>query len=125
MNLDKLVSECPFGIEALKNGSIGGPIKGNSKTVIKEVNNWNDEYEVIIIKPVFYWTNYYDWCLEHETPFSNKDLIAIPNEKRKYILLQRLSKLNKISKELQKTDYYNNYSIEQWKHIERRESYNG
>jgi len=123
--LKELVSECPFGIEALNNNLIKGPIKGNSKTVIHEVKNWSDEFEVVIITPTFYWKNYYNWCIENEAHLATNDLIAIPNEKRKYILLQRLSILNATSKELQKSDYYKNYTKEQWQHIERREKLNG
>tara|TARA_R110000824_G_scaffold308586_1_gene496022 strand:- start:633 stop:1001 length:369 start_codon:yes stop_codon:yes gene_type:complete len=121
MNLSNLVSECPFGLQALEDGLVKGPIIGNSKTIVHEIKKWNDEFEVIIINPSFYWLNYYDWCIENEKLFATYDLIAIPNEKRKYILLQRLSKLNKVSKKLQETNYYKDYTKEQWQHIERRE----
>ena len=123
--LYKLVEECPFGKQAYEKNSIK-VVKGNSKTVIHEVNRWNDKYEVVMIIPDFYWRNYYNWCIENEPHLATNDLIAIANEKKKYVLLQRLSLLNEASKHLQeKTDYYKNYTKEQWKHIERREKLNG
>ena len=56
-----------------------------------------------------------------EKTFSKKDLIAIPNGKDKYILIQRLKELVLASDKLEEeTDYYKNYSKQQYKHVQRR-----
>ena len=123
--LESWAGECPFGTIALDREEVKGPIKGNSKTVLHEIDLWDNKHEVVVIIPAFYWTNYYQWCLDNEVHFASVDLIAIPNQEKGYILLQKLSKLNEVSKKLQETDYYDNYTEKQWEHIRRREELNG
>ena len=120
--LEAWAGECPFGSIALDRGEVKGPIKGNSKTILHEIRSWNNKYEVVVIIPVFYWGNYYNWCIKNEVHLATQDFIAIPNQQKGYILLQKLSKLNEVSKKLQLTDYYDNYTQEQWDHVKRREA---
>jgi len=116
---------CPFSTSALNKGLIGGPFKATGKTVISKAMTWNDEYEVIILKPIFLWKNFYSWCIKKEKFFSEFDLIAIPNEQKQFILLQRLSTLVKAGEELMKTGYYEKYTEQQMKDYKRRIELNG
>lgn len=111
---------CPFASDILNNGLVSNPKKANAKTIISEAMRWNDEYEVMIFKPIFLWKNFYSWCIKKEEFFSEFDLIAIPNEQKQFILLQRLSTLVKAGEELMKTGYYEKYTEEQMKDYKRR-----
>ena len=116
---------CPYSAAALKGGLIGGPIKATAKTVIASAITWTDKYEVIIFRPIFLWRNFYSWCINKEEFFAEFDLIAIPNEQKQFILLQRLSTLVKAGEELMKNGYYEKYTEEQMKDYERRRKLNG
>ena len=120
--LDEIVgtSDCPFATETLAEGRVR-IVKGNAITILKEVDDWNDQYEVIVIIPKS-WSggNYYDWCLSMETELAKRDLIAIPNSKQGYILLQRLSDLVDASNSLLKSGFYDDYTREQISHVIRR-----
>ena len=55
-----------------------------------------------------------------EEVFAKDDLIAIPNAKEGYVLLQRLSDLVTASNSLLKGGFYDDYSMEQIAHVIRR-----
>ncbi len=118
--LDDIVrnSNCPFATETLADGR-AKIIEGNYNTLMTEVDNWNDEYEVIVILPKN-WTTYYKWCLSMEEVFAKDDLIAIPNAKEGYVLLQRLSDLVDASNSLMRSGFYDDYTMEQIAHVIRR-----
>ena len=106
---------CPFAKKAIDKGKVLGPIKGNQKVVLSMIDNWNDDYEVIVIEPHFWWENFGKWCVEQEEKFAVFDLTAIANVEKGFILIQRLSDLIKTGEYLRKeTNYYDNYSILDW-----------
>lgn len=111
-------SDCPFATETLADGRVK-IVEGNYHTLMTEADNWNDQYEVIVILPKE-WTTYYKWCLSMEEVFAKDDLIAIPNAKEGYVLLQRLSDLVAASNSLLKGGFYDDYSMEQIAHVIRR-----
>ncbi len=111
-------SDCPFATETLADGRVK-IVEGNYHTLMTEADNWNDQYEVIVILPKE-WTTYYKWCLSMEEVFAKDDLIAIPNAKEGYVLLQRLSDLVTASNSLLKGGFYDDYSMEQIAHVIRR-----
>jgi len=111
-------SDCPFAIETLADGRVK-IVEGNYHTLMTEADNWNDQYEVIVILPKE-WTTYYKWCLSMEEVFAKDDLIAIPNAKEGYVLLQRLSDLVAASNSLLNGGFYDDYSMEQIAHVIRR-----
>ena len=111
-------SDCPFATETLADGRVK-IVEGNYHTLMTEADNWNDQYEVIVILPKA-WTTYYKWCLSMEEVFAKDDLIAIPNAKEGYVLLQRLSDLVTASNSLFKGGFYDDYSMEQIAHVIRR-----
>lgn len=111
-------SDCPFATETLADGRVK-IVEGNYHTLMTEADNWNDQYEVIVILPEE-WTTYYKWCLSMEEVFAKDDLIAIPNAKEGYVLLQRLSDLVTASNSLLKGGFYDDYSMEQIAHVIRR-----
>ena len=111
-------SDCPFATETLADGRVK-IVEGNYHTLMTEADNWNDQYEVIVILPKE-WTTYYNWCLSMEEVFAKDDLIAIPNAKEGYVLLQRLSDLVTASNSLLKGGFYDDYSMEQIAHVIRR-----
>ena len=99
-------SNCPFAEIAFKNNEVK-IIHGGPKEIIQKVNNWDDKIKVVVVIPVFGWFRWFSWCLDMEKTFSKKDLIAIPNGKDKYILIQRLKELVLASDKLEEeTDYY-------------------
>ena len=118
--LDEIVrdSNCPFATETLADGR-AKIVEGNYHTLMAEVDNWNDQYEVIVILPKN-WTTYYKWCLSMEEVFAKDDLIAIPNAKQGYVLLQRLSDLVEASNSLLRSGFYDDYTMEQISHVIRR-----
>lgn len=111
-------SDCPFATETLADGRVK-IVEGNYHTLMTEADNWNDQYEVIVILPKE-WTTYYKWCLSMEEVFAKDDLIAIPNAKEGYVLLQRLSDLVAASNSLLNGGFYDDYSMEQIAHVIRR-----
>ena len=112
--------KCPFSKKAFDEGKVK-VIKGDPQVIITNVAMWNDSYEVIVIKPAFGWVKWYDWCLKMESQFAKDNLIAIPNARDGYILLQRLDHLISASNWLEEnTDYYENYTKEMYEHVERR-----
>ena len=113
-------NKCPFSKSAYDRGKVL-EVLGNKKDFLKYIENWSDEYEVIVFKPKFFFF-FYSYCLRIEKNLSELDLIAIPNVKEKYILIQRLNELVDASNELFKTDYYNHYTRSQMKHVIRRRS---
>ena len=118
--LDDIVrnSNCPFATETLADGG-AKIVEGDYRTLKAEVDNWNDEYEVVVILPKN-WTTYYKWCLSMEEVYAIVDLIAIPNSKEGYVLLQRLSDLVDASNSLMKSGFYDDYTMEQIAHVIRR-----
>ena len=118
--LDDIVrnSNCPFATETLADGR-AKIVEGDYRTLKAEVDNWNDDYEVVVILPKN-WTTYYKWCLSMEEVYAIVDLIAIPNAKEGYILLQRLSDLVEASNSLMKSGFYDDYTMEQISHVIRR-----
>ena len=112
--------KCPFSKKAFDEGKVK-VIKGDPQVIITNVAMWDDSYEVIVIKPTLGWIRWYDWCLKMESQFSKDNLIAIPNARDGYILLQRLDHLISASDWLEEnTDYYENYTKEMYEHVERR-----
>ena len=43
-------SDCPFATETLADGRVK-IVEGNYHTLMTEADNWNDQYEVIVILP--------------------------------------------------------------------------
>ena len=123
--IEWMAEGCPFAANSLKDGLIGGPKKATAKTILAAAITWNDEYEVIIFKPLFIWKSFYRWCIEKEKFLSELDLIAIPNEPKQFILLQRLSTLVKAGEELMSKGYYEKYTEKQMEDYERRRKLNG
>jgi len=117
MNVKQVISSsgCPFA-ENAKTTEAGG----NSKSLERIIMNWDDAFDVVIFKPSFYWTTYYNYCIHNELTFSSFNLIAIPNEKVGYILIQKLDELIEASEKLEAEGYYKNYTEKQWEHIKRR-----
>ena len=113
-------NKCPFSKSAYDRGKVL-EVTGNKKDLLNYIKNWSDEYEVIVFKPRLFFF-FYSYCLRIEKRLSKLDLIAIPNAKEKYILIQRLNELVEASNELLKTDYYDNYTRSQMKHVKRRRS---
>ena len=115
----KLISDsnCPFAQEAIERGKVA-IVRGNKTDIIRHVISWDDSLEVLVIIPS--WKNYYHWCIANEERFARDNLIAIPNQKEGYILLQRLTDLVEASDNLMKTGYYDNFTSEQFSHVLRR-----
>lgn len=111
-------SDCPFATETLAGGR-AKIVEGNYFTLMDEVEAWDDAYEVIVILPKN-WTTYYKWCISMEEVLARKDLIAIPNAKEGYVLLQRLSDLVDASNSLLRSGFYDDYTKEQISHVIRR-----
>ena len=106
---------CPFAKEAIEKGKVLGPIKGNQKVVLSMIESWNDTYDVIVVEPHIWWNGFGEWCLEHEPHFATRDLTAIANVEKGFILIQRLTDLVKVGEMLRKTtNYYDNYGVLEW-----------
>lgn len=106
---------CPFAKEVIEKGKVLGPIKGNQKLVLSMIESWDDTYHVVVIEPHIWWKNFGEWCLENEPHFATKDLTAIANVEKGFILVQRLTELVKVGEILRKTtNYYDNYGLLEW-----------
>jgi len=106
---------CPFARQAIEKGKVLGPIKGNQKVVLSIIENWNNTYDVVVIEPHIWWENYGEWCIENEPHFATRDLTAIANVEKGFILVQKLTELVKVGEILRKTtDYYDNYGVLEW-----------
>jgi len=106
---------CPYAKESIRKGKVLGPIKGNQKVILSFINNWNDEYDVIVIQPHLWWDNFGEWCVINEPKFAKLDLTAIANVEKGFILIQKLSELVETGEILRKTtNYYDNYTLADW-----------
>ena len=111
-------SECPFAEETMAEGRVK-IVKGGFQDLMREVEEWDDRFEVIVIIPSNF-KKYYQVCISIESELAKDDLIAIPNEKQHYILLQRLSDLVTASNSLIHSGFYDSYTSEQIEHVLRR-----
>ena len=118
--LDEIVnsSECPFAEETMAEGRVK-IVKGGFQDLMREAKEWNDRFEVIVVIPDNF-KKYYQVCISIESELAKDDLIAIPNEKQHYILLQRLSDLVSASHSLIHSGFYDSYTSEQIQHVLRR-----
>ena len=115
-------NSCPFSKAAYENDRVL-EVVGGKKDLQRFVDNWDDKYQVIVLKPKFSFFGWYSYCIKMERCFSKSDLIAIPNAKDKYILIQRLQELvNASNYLLENTDYYLNCNKSQMADLERRRS---
>ena len=111
-------SECPFAEETMAEGR-AKIVKGGFQDLMREAEEWDDRFEVIVIIPSNF-KKYYQVCISIESELAKDDLIAIPNEKQHYILLQRLSDLVTASNSLIHSGFYDSYTSEQIQHVLRR-----
>ena len=118
--LDEIVnsSECPFAEETMAEGRVK-IVKGGFQDLMREAKEWDDRFEVIVVIPDNF-KKYYQVCISIESELAKDDLIAIPNEKQHYILLQRLSDLVSASTSLIHSGFYDSYTSEQIQHVLRR-----
>ena len=118
--LDEIVnsSECPFAEETMAEGRVK-IVKGGFQALMREAKEWDDRFEVIVVIPDNF-KKYYQVCISIESELAKDDLIAIPNEKQHYILLQRLSDLVSASNSLIHSGFYDSYTSEQIQHVLRR-----
>lgn len=118
--LDEIVnsSECPFAEETMAEGRVK-IVKGGFQDLMREAKEWDDRFEVIVVIPDNF-KKYYQVCISIESELAKDDLIAIPNEKQHYILLQRLSDLVSASNSLIHSGFYDSYTSEQIQHVLRR-----
>ena len=118
--LDEIVnsSECPFAEETMAEGRVK-IVKGGFQDLMREAKEWDDRFEVIVVIPDNF-KKYYQVCISIESELAKDDLIAIPNEKQHYILLQRLSDLVSASNSLIHSVFYDSYTSEQIQHVLRR-----
>ena len=118
--LDEIVnsSECPFAEETMAEGRVK-IVKGGFQDLMREAKEWDDRFEVIVVIPDNF-KKYYQVCISIESELAKDDLIAIPNEKQHYILLQRLSDLVSASNSLIHSGFYDSYTSEQIKNVLRR-----
>ena len=118
--LDEIVnsSECPFAEETMAEGRVK-IVKGGFQDLMREAKEWDDRFEVIVVIPDNF-KKYYQVCISIESELAKDDLIAIPNEKQHYILLQRLSDLVSASHSLIHSGFYDSYTSEQIQHVLRR-----
>ena len=118
--LDEIVnsSECPFAEETMAEGRVK-IVKGGFQDLMREAKEWDDRFEVIVVIPDNF-KKYYQVCISIESELAKDDLIAIPNEKQHYILLQRLSDLVSASNSLIHSGFFDSYTSEQIQHVLRR-----
>ena len=118
--LDEIVnsSECPFAEETMAEGRVK-IVKGGFQDLMREAKEWDDRFEVIVVIPDNF-KKYYQVCISIESELAKDDLIAIPNEKQHYILLQRLSDLVSASNSLIHSGFYDSSTSEQIQHVLRR-----
>ena len=118
--LDEIVnsSECPFAEETMAEGRVK-IVKGGFQDLMREAKEWDARFEVIVVIPDNF-KKYYQVCISIESELAKDDLIAIPNEKQHYILLQRLSELVSASNSLINSGFYDSYTSEQIQHVLRR-----
>ena len=118
--LDEIVnsSECPFAEETMAEGRVK-IVKGGFQDLMREAKEWDDRFEVIVVIPDNF-KKYYQVCISIESELAKDDLIAIPNEKQHYILLQRLSDLVSASNSQIHSGFYDSYTSEQIQHVLRR-----
>ena len=101
------------------NDGRGKIVKGGFQDLMREAKEWDDRFEVIVVIPDNF-KKYYQVCISIESELAKDDLIAIPNEKQHYILLQRLSDLVSASNSLIHSGFYDSYTSEQIQHVLRR-----
>ena len=101
--IEELSQKCPFA-----KGARTKTIEKASKfDMLREIEEWDDSFDVIVIRPKWSWLGYYSWCMRSMRWMSKSDLTAVPDSKNGFILLQRLSHLVEASDELmENTDYY-------------------
>ena len=117
-----MINSCPFSKKAYESDKVL-EVVGGRKDMHKYIDDWDDTYQVIVFKPKFTFLGWYSYCINMEKWFSKTDIIAIPNGKEKYILIQRLEELVDASNYLLvHSDYYSKYTPSQMKHVERRRS---
>ena len=109
---------CPFAEDAWEDDRVR-VMDGGKRATILQLNMWDDSVDVVVVTPVE-WVGWYDWCLLSESHWAEYDLIAIPNARDGYILLQRLSTLVEASEGLMASGYYDDYTKEQFDHVMRR-----
>ena len=115
-----MINSCPFSKAAYENDRVL-EVVGGKKDLQRFVDNWDNTYQVIVFKPKFSFFGWFSYCIKMERCFSKSDLIAIPNGKEKYILIQRLQELvNASNYLLENTDYYSNCNKSQMDDLERR-----
>lgn len=108
-DFNDIAGSCPFAHDAKLENKISIPSIANKKDVISYINNWDDTFEVIIVKPSIFWRNYWKWIKDNQKSHAKLDLILIPNTEKKFILIQRLSLLVKTGKKLMNKGYYDNH----------------
>ena len=102
-SIEELSERCPYA-----KGARTKTIERASKSdILREIEEWDDSFDVIVLRPKWSWLGYYSWCMRSMGWMSESDLTAVPDSKNGFILLQRLSHLVEASDELmESTDYY-------------------